>query len=204
MIPRKCLQITVQDLRARFILVTSEASGLLDGIVDKVVAFSSLETLAAVIDKEPRSVKPEYVAYVLYTSGSTGKPESVVIEHRALSTSISIKSLGKASEYPFDTGTLQFAAKFLTCPYLMFYLLSHMADAYAYQTKTREQTLPRSRTASKSPSPDALGCKNPQARKLEDPQESRHWRRSSGSHGCGSMGWKGAPRQRLRAHRMQL
>ncbi len=61
--------------------------------------FPSAETLADTIDKEPPPVKPENVAYVLYTSGSTGKPESIVIEHRALRTSISIICLGKASEY---------------------------------------------------------------------------------------------------------
>ena len=32
----------------------------------------------------PRSITPEYPAYIIYTSGSTGKPKGVVIQHKSL------------------------------------------------------------------------------------------------------------------------
>ncbi|KAL4815803.1 hypothetical protein BDW67DRAFT_185522 [Aspergillus spinulosporus] len=74
-----------------------------------VDSFFCVATSTPTPSAEPcMSVQPENVAWVIYTSGSTGMPKGVVLEHRALATSI--LAHGHAFGIQADDRLSQFAA----------------------------------------------------------------------------------------------
>ncbi|KAJ9482915.1 hypothetical protein VN97_g10506, partial [Penicillium thymicola] len=101
-----------KDTATRLILVDrrqEQRLGALDTQLLAVDSFFCVAPATPIPSGEPcRSVRPKNVAWVIYTSGSTGMPKGVVLEHRALTTSI--LAHGRAFGIQSDDRLSQFAA----------------------------------------------------------------------------------------------
>ncbi|THC87865.1 hypothetical protein EYZ11_012689 [Aspergillus tanneri] len=102
----------VKDTAMRLILVDRGQEQRLGALDTQLLADDSFFCVSPAIpipSGEPCiSVRPENVAWVIYTSGSTGMPKGVVLEHRALATSI--LAHGRAFGIQSDDRLSQFAA----------------------------------------------------------------------------------------------
>jgi amino acid adenylation domain-containing protein len=91
--PVSRIQDILTDSAAVLVLSDKQHSERLAGVGPQIISIGSslLENLA---EKPPKAdsihaaVRAEHAAWVIYTSGSTGAPKRVVLEHRALSSSV--------------------------------------------------------------------------------------------------------------------
>ncbi|KAI2788152.1 hypothetical protein POX_e06164 [Penicillium oxalicum] len=101
----------ISRVNSGLVLVTPSTRSLFDGVGYTLleVTMSMLGELAMSSSPEnaPSTVSPTDAAYVLFTSGSTGLPKGVVVEHRAIATSVS--SFASYLGVTPDTRLLQFA-----------------------------------------------------------------------------------------------
>lgn len=101
----------LQQVEAKYVLVSAQHSELF-----KVSGVEALVICSKTVNAYPRSdgnalstpVRPENAAYVIFTSGSTGEPKGIVVEHRALCTSV--REIGKALAVGEGSRVLQYAA----------------------------------------------------------------------------------------------
>lgn len=106
--PKQRLEYLIGETRASIALVSPQYATLLQGIVSEVVEVdrTSLEKPLPAGDKSMSS-RPDQAAFVVFTSGSTGHPKGVVIEHRALCSSIRAHG---AKIFDCESRVLQFGA----------------------------------------------------------------------------------------------
>ncbi|EZF27693.1 hypothetical protein H103_00368 [Trichophyton rubrum CBS 288.86] len=102
----------LRQCKAPVALVSQENIPLFEMFVSTVISIgpSFLDTLR---DDPPTitaslAISPENPAFVVFTSGSTGKPKGIVVEHRALCSSI--QAYGSVMKYAPGARVLQFAA----------------------------------------------------------------------------------------------
>ncbi|XPT04699.1 hypothetical protein M3J09_013775 [Ascochyta lentis] len=103
LIERAGVSLVLTSVTTKQLLVS--ASGL--GVTIVCVERDLFSNTAASEASMSQSVRPNHAAYMIFTSGSTGEPKGVVLEHRALSSSI--RSMD--SVVPLDTSVrmLQYA-----------------------------------------------------------------------------------------------
>ncbi|PGH20058.1 hypothetical protein AJ80_03708 [Polytolypa hystricis UAMH7299] len=107
---------------AEHMLASSEHAALVKDLTSHLVVVD--EDLIAQLPpgtEASRPLDPSLPAYLVFTSGSTGKPKAVVIEHRAISTSmrdhsraIAIDSNARALQFAAYTFDISFAEIFTT------------------------------------------------------------------------------------------
>ena len=102
----------LQQVEAKCVLASTQHSGLFKS--SRVVA---LVVCSETVNALPRgdndyesftSARPENAAYVVFTSGSTGEPKGIVVEHKALCTSV--REIGKVLAVRHGSRVLQYAA----------------------------------------------------------------------------------------------
>lgn len=88
--PATRLELIIQQTSSSLVLVAQEKVHLITGLVPNVLVVSeSIDAWNHEVSSISSSpVSPDSVAYVLFTSGSTGTPKGVVMEHAAVSTSV--------------------------------------------------------------------------------------------------------------------
>ncbi|EEQ35622.1 peptide synthetase [Microsporum canis CBS 113480] len=102
----------LRQCKAIVALVSEANKPLFDELVSTVLIIDSpyMETLQrgppGILS--PVASSPDNPAFVVFTSGSTGKPKGIVVEHRALCSSI--QAYGPALKYEPNARVLQFAA----------------------------------------------------------------------------------------------
>lgn len=108
--PIERLKGIVQDVDATIILTSTQNAAMIGGLVDSLVTVDqSLFFELPVIPKPACStVKHANPAFVVFTSGSTGKPKGIVLEHKAIATSLNAH--GKALKFGPHSRVLQFAS----------------------------------------------------------------------------------------------
>ncbi|KAL0935879.1 nonribosomal peptide [Colletotrichum truncatum] len=109
--PNQRLQHLIQASDATMILTSTQYSDRCAELHCKpiVVSEDTLPVHSNTIPPKPESVaNPSNSAYVLFTSGTTGIPKGVVIEHKALSSSIT--ALGKYMGMKRESRVLRFCA----------------------------------------------------------------------------------------------
>lgn len=83
----------IDDLEARFLIVSPSTASSCDGLVEDMVELSDalLSHLTSNLQMQSSSIAksgPRNAAYILFTSGSTGKPKGIIIDHRGICTSL--------------------------------------------------------------------------------------------------------------------
>ena len=113
--PKSRLEARVRDTQAQIVLAAPMRAAIFQDMVLHVITVNQ-----SLVDELPdndgaacRTVHPLNACFVIYTSGSTGQPKGVVLEHRAITTSIdahgSAMGIGQNSRvmqfasYTFDT-----------------------------------------------------------------------------------------------------
>lgn len=79
-----------------------------DGREVLIVGYSLFQDIHTCAVELCTDIRPEDPAYVLMTSGSTGNPKGVVMQHRAVSSSLSLRAKGQS--FGPHSRTLQFAS----------------------------------------------------------------------------------------------
>ena len=107
--PLARIRSIAKDTKSTVLLVDETQQKRLSSLVPQVLLLGQ-ELASLPLPKLPlnTAVGPEDVAYVIYTSGSTGLPKGVVLQHRALSTSLSVH--GAKFGLNHKTRALQFSA----------------------------------------------------------------------------------------------
>lgn len=87
--PKQHLQYLISETRASVVLASSQYSKLFENIVDHVLSIeqSFIDTLR-MLQAPHTKRRTNGAAFVVFTSGSTGKPKGIILEHKALCTSI--------------------------------------------------------------------------------------------------------------------
>lgn len=104
--------MVLEDTKAPIVLVDAAQQERLAGVGPQLIKVDSvlLDTLPAPPTNRPLcpQVDTNNAAWVVYTSGSTGQPKGVVLQHRALCSSI--QSHGAAFGVGRRSRVLQFAS----------------------------------------------------------------------------------------------
>ncbi|KAF3763941.1 hypothetical protein M406DRAFT_10611, partial [Cryphonectria parasitica EP155] len=102
----------LRSANASFVLASHNTCDRVRAMSFPVIVVGDINSLKSTTAQENGDVRPlvapDSPAWILFTSGSSGKPKGVVLEHRALSTSLLAQ--GKAFEIGPGVRTLQFAA----------------------------------------------------------------------------------------------
>ena len=108
--PQARLRRLIEKVDANVVLCSRNYKDLLHGMATAIIPVDQEQ-----IDKLPRSIsgsttpaQPSDIAYIIFTSGSTGEPKAVVIQHKAIMSSI--EAHGKAVGLSPRTRCLQFSA----------------------------------------------------------------------------------------------
>lgn len=106
--PRR--QKIIEETGAQIVVTSDPCSSLVKSSGNRhlIIAGSYFLANAFVEDRPCSSIPPKSPAYIIFTSGSTGEPKGVVVEHKAVCTSISHRMQDRA--YGPETRTLQFAS----------------------------------------------------------------------------------------------
>jgi amino acid adenylation domain-containing protein len=82
----------LEEIEARVILCSSQYRNRYAGTVKTIVPISqdTIRAYGALTRNTPRPslATPSNIAYAIFTSGSTGRPKGIIIDHRALSSSV--------------------------------------------------------------------------------------------------------------------
>lgn len=100
----------LEETSAQIVVTSGSCSSLIKSSGHRRLVIASPSSLVegSVADQPPSSTPPELPAYIIFTSGSTGEPKGVVVEHKAVCTSIAHRVQDRG--YGPDTRTLQFAS----------------------------------------------------------------------------------------------
>ncbi|KAK4985318.1 NRPS protein [Elasticomyces elasticus] len=110
--PHARLRMVLDDTEAPIVLVDARQTERLSGLgprlikIDKML-LDSLPNTTEIISSE---VRPSNAAWIVYTSGSTGIPKGVVLEHRALCTSLVAHGTAFGLGTDLNWRVLQFAS----------------------------------------------------------------------------------------------
>jgi amino acid adenylation domain-containing protein len=108
--PRQRFKEICTAISARIALASSQYVGLFDDLgLEHIFAVDwSLLNRLPTCSSATRSSHPSDTAFVVFTSGSTGKPKGIVLEHRALCSSIAAH--GAVMRFKPSSRVLQFAS----------------------------------------------------------------------------------------------
>lgn len=112
--PRDRLGKILAAIDSQMVVVAPQLTGIFTGLVQHVfsVTPSNIPTLHGHEPPRPAAslgdASPTNAAFVVFTSGSTGTPKGIILEHRALCTSI--RQHGRAMQFSPKSRVLQFAA----------------------------------------------------------------------------------------------
>ncbi|KAI4193809.1 MAG: hypothetical protein LQ350_008135 [Teloschistes chrysophthalmus] len=106
--PLERTRYIISDTRASFILCSHLGGTRYSGLASKVIEIGENSWQDSVVAAAEKSVRPTDLALIMYTSGSTGRPKGVMLEHGALSTSLT--HLAKAFGLSRGMRHLQFSS----------------------------------------------------------------------------------------------
>lgn len=109
--PKSRLAIIVQEIHAKVAVVGPEHRELLHGLVPDIVSIGTNSTAHLLPSEAFKTKDPathDNSAFVVFTSGSTRQPKGIVLEHKALCSSI--REHGQFMRFGSTSRVLQFAA----------------------------------------------------------------------------------------------